>query len=156
MTLNGIPIHPLLVHFEVVIVLVTAILAIVTALWPAARRRIGSFAPACGVVALILTPLTTSAGEDLAATTSDPNSILASHMRLGDQMIWWVLPLFVVMTALWSMRAIPRLRHHSSTNPALFHSVSVSLTAVSVVLALGALVWLYRIGDSGAQSVWLQ
>jgi hypothetical protein len=39
-TLNGLPPHILLNHFVVVLAPLTAILAIVCALWPAARRRL--------------------------------------------------------------------------------------------------------------------
>jgi hypothetical protein len=39
-TLNGLPAHILLNHFVVVLAPLTAILAVVCALWPAARRRL--------------------------------------------------------------------------------------------------------------------
>ena len=38
-TIAGLPAHILLLHFVVVLVPLTAILLIVCALWPAARRR---------------------------------------------------------------------------------------------------------------------
>ena len=38
--INGLPAHPLLVHFIVVLALLTAALAVLCAVWPAARQRL--------------------------------------------------------------------------------------------------------------------
>lgn len=38
--LNGLPAHPFLVHFIVVLAPLTAVLAILCAIWPAARQRL--------------------------------------------------------------------------------------------------------------------
>jgi hypothetical protein len=39
-TVNGLPSHVLFVHFIVVLVRLTALLAILCAVWPASRRRL--------------------------------------------------------------------------------------------------------------------
>jgi hypothetical protein len=39
-TFQGLPIHPMLVHFIVVLAPLTAFLAILCAVWPAARQRL--------------------------------------------------------------------------------------------------------------------
>ena len=39
-TFNGLPAHALLVHFIVILAPLTAILAILCAVWPAARKRL--------------------------------------------------------------------------------------------------------------------
>jgi hypothetical protein len=49
-------------HFVVVLAPVTAILAILCALWPAARRRLIWLVLLLAVVTLVLTPLTTNSG----------------------------------------------------------------------------------------------
>ena len=62
-TVNGLPAHILLNHFVVVLGPLSAILAILCALWPAARRRLIWLVLVLSVGTLILTPLTTDSGE---------------------------------------------------------------------------------------------
>jgi hypothetical protein len=62
-TINGLPAHALLVHFIVVLAPLTAVLAIVSAVWLSARQRLVWLVFALAVVTSILTPLTTQAGE---------------------------------------------------------------------------------------------
>ena len=45
---NGLPIHILLVHAVVVLVPLAALLTMLSAVWPAARRRIGIITPLSG------------------------------------------------------------------------------------------------------------
>ena len=44
-TIAGLPAHPLFVHLAVVAIPLTAVLAILASIWPAARRRLGWFTP---------------------------------------------------------------------------------------------------------------
>ena len=62
-TFNGLPAHVLLVHFIVVLAPLTAVLAIVCAVWPAARQRLVWLVLGLAVTTAVLTPLTTEAGE---------------------------------------------------------------------------------------------
>ena len=62
-TFSGLPAHALLVHFIVILAPLTAILAIMSAVWPAARKRLVWLILALAVITVVLTPLTTGAGE---------------------------------------------------------------------------------------------
>lgn len=62
-TFNGLPAHALLVHFIVVLAPLTAVLAVVCAAWPTARKRLVWFVVGLAIVTVALTPLTTEAGE---------------------------------------------------------------------------------------------
>ena len=62
-TINGLPAHVLLVHFIVILAPLTAIFAILCAVWPAARKRLVWLVVALAAVTVVLTPLTTDAGE---------------------------------------------------------------------------------------------
>ena len=85
-TINGLPAHVLLVHFIVVLAPLTALLAITCAVWPAARRRLVWLVVALAAVTIVLTPLTTDAGEWLETRVgSSPQ--LHIHTELGDTMI---------------------------------------------------------------------
>ena len=59
-TVAGLPAHALLVHAIVVLAPLTALLGILCAVWPAARRRFVWLVVAFAAVNLVLTPLTTS------------------------------------------------------------------------------------------------
>ena len=78
-TITGIPAHALLVHAIVVLAPLTALLEILCAFWPAARRRLVWLVLALAAVTLVLTPLTTEAGEWLYNQQSQPSPILAGR-----------------------------------------------------------------------------
>jgi hypothetical protein len=82
-TFNGPPAHILLNHFVVVLAPLTAILAILCALWPAARRRPIWLVLPLAVGTLVLIPLTTNSGGWLAARVG-PSPALTTHERFGD------------------------------------------------------------------------
>lgn len=62
-TLNGLPAHALFVHFIVILAPLTAILAVLCAVWPAARKRLVWLVLGLATAVVVLTPLTTEAGE---------------------------------------------------------------------------------------------
>lgn len=153
-TINGIPAHPLFVHLAVVAIPLAALLGIIAAVWPAALRRLGPVAPLVALVAVVITPLTTSAGEALERSTP-PNPTLEQHTHLGDQMIYWVAPLFAAITLLWLCVHPAVIQRTSRWSPGVRSAIRVALSVLVVVFAVGSLIWVYRIGESGAASVWL-
>jgi hypothetical protein len=62
-TVNGLPLHPLVVHVVVVLIPLAVLGAIGISLWPAMRRHLGLLVLAVAVVALIAVPIATSSGE---------------------------------------------------------------------------------------------
>ena len=128
-TVNGLPSHVLLVHFIVVLAPLTALLAILCAVWPAARRRLVWLVLGLAVVNAALTPLTT-------------------HAELGDTMVYFSIALLVaaILLALLQVRA----RRSGSVNTVAV----VAIAVVVVVASVATTVQVYRIGDSGAQAAW--
>ena len=98
-TINGLPAHALLVHFIVVLAPLTAALAILSALWPAARQRLVWLVFALAVTTSILTPITTQAGEWLEHR-SGRSPLLHAHTELGDTMIYFSLALVVAAASI--------------------------------------------------------
>jgi heme A synthase len=88
-TFNGLPAHILLNHFVVVLAQLTAVLAILCALWPAARRRLIWPVLLLAVGTLVLIPLTTSSGGWLAAWVG-PSPALTTHERFGETLVYIV------------------------------------------------------------------
>ncbi|MDF6023083.1 DUF2231 domain-containing protein [Streptomyces sp. JH34] len=157
--INGIPAHPLLVHFVVVLVPLTALALLACALWPSVMRRLGLSLPVLALVTLVAVPLTTRAGEWLAERVNE-NAQLERHTEMGDGLLPWGVGLFVMATALWwTYRRVgmPSTREvNGSVATSGKHATTVRIAAVllSLVVAVGAIVQVYRIGDSGAKATW--
>ncbi|AZG46933.1 DUF2231 domain-containing protein [Gordonia insulae] len=155
-TINGIPAHPLFVHGVVVLVPVAAVMTILGVVWPAARRRLGFLTPLVALVALVMVPLATSAGEALEKRVPHTDAV-ERHTRLGEQMIYWVGPLFALSVVWWVLhdeRAREYLASRLHLSPRGRRIVDIVIGAATVIVALGALVTVYRIGDSGSRAVW--
>jgi ABC-type branched-subunit amino acid transport system permease subunit len=146
-TFNGLPAHILLNHFVVVLGPLVAILAIICALWPAARRRLIWLVLVLAVITLILTPLTASAGQWLGGRVG-PSPALTTHEELGETLIYMVAALVAALTLLTAVHI--RQARGRTVKFALHSVVSVLVIAAAVT----TLVQTYRIGDSGARAAW--
>jgi ABC-type branched-subunit amino acid transport system permease subunit len=148
-TIAGLPAHALLVHAIVVLAPLTALLEILCGFWPAARRRLVWLVLALALVTTALTPITTDAGEWLKDQRgSNVSPILQEHADRGDWMIYFSVALLVVAVAL-------AVLHWLEGRSDKRRTVATALVAVvALLVGVSSIVTVYRIGDSGAQSVW--
>jgi hypothetical protein len=155
---DGLPTHPLLVHFTVVLLVLSVLGGILTAAWPAVRRRFGWLTVACAGVATLMVPLTTDSGEALETRIpAEDNPLVARHQELGDLLVWWALPLFLAVLALMvaHRRANRPAEDATESRPARNWSPLVIVAAVLTLgLAVGTGIHTYRVGDAGARAVW--
>ncbi len=148
-TFNGLPAHVLLVHFIVILAPLTAVLAVICALWPAARQRLVWLVLGLAVITSVLTPLTTQAGEWLEHREGR-SPLMHAHTELGDTMLYFSIAL-VAAAALLAFVHIREARGRS------VKPVARWLIATVVVIACAATtVQVYRIGESGAKATWGQ
>jgi hypothetical protein len=147
-TISGLPAHALLVHAIVVLAPLTALLEILCALWPAARRRLVWLVLAFATVNLVLTPVTTEAGEWLFDQQQQHSPILQEHAERGEWMIYFSVALLIVAIAL----AVMQWLEGRSDKRRTVATVVVAIVALAV--GVSSIVGVYRIGDAGAQSVW--
>ncbi|MDT4951239.1 MAG: hypothetical protein QOJ37_3834 [Pseudonocardiales bacterium] len=98
--INGLPAHILLIHAVIVLLPLGALMLVASAVWPAARRKLGFLTPAVSLIALILVPVTTNAGEWLRDRLPQ-NPAIQKHADLGDTLLPWAAGIFVVAAALW-------------------------------------------------------
>lgn len=156
-TINGLPLHPLLVHVVVVLVPLTALMAIIGVCWPAARTRLGILTPLVALVALIAVPLTTTAGESLEERVG-PSPAIEHHAGFGEQVIYWVGPMFALAVLWWALHSeqvMTVVRERIPASSKMPHRpLAVILGIALVVVALGSLYIVYRTGDSGSRAVW--
>jgi uncharacterized membrane protein len=149
--INGLPLHPLLVHAVVVLLPLAALMLILGSVWPAARRKFGILTPIIALAALIAVPLTTQAGEALERRT-EPSAILEQHTELGDHLLPWAAGLFLVALVQWLW--FRRTRRTEDRPAARRPLVGIVLAVAAIAVSVGATIDVVRIGDSGAQAVW--
>lgn len=154
--LGGLPLHTLLVHVTVVIVPAAALAVVLSALWPAARRRLGIVTPALAAVALIAVPFTVNAGKWLYDRV-EQTPLAHEHEEMGTTLLPWVIALFVVAVWQWAWHRVER----TPASPGTLRSrrgvrtgVTVLLMLAVLITAVGSVVTVARIGDSGARAVW--
>ena len=148
----GLPLHPLIVHAVVVLTPLTVLALLLGAFWPAARRRLGVVTALGALLVLVLVPITVAAGESLAERIG-PVPAVERHRALGEMLLPWAIALFVVAAAQWAWFRFGDARmRRGSPGGAL--AVGIGLAVASVVVAVGTLVVLVLIGDSGARAVW--
>ncbi|WP_427893359.1 DUF2231 domain-containing protein [Kribbella sp. GL6] len=154
-TVNGLPAHVLLVHAIVVLLPLAALLLAVTALWPAARRRLAGPNLVLSLIVVVLVPITTNAGEWLERHLT-PSPLIQKHTELGDTAIYAAIGVAVLALLVWW-----RQRESTGRTPVkrLFlapasGAVTAVLTVIAVLVAGGAVYDVVRIGDSGAKASW--
>lgn len=146
-TVFGLPTHAIVVHATVVLLPLAAIVVLLHAFWPAARRRLGIVTPLLAGVALVLVPLSTESGESLEHAVGE-TALVERHAELADGMLPWAIGLFVVATGLW---LLDRRRTPSSGAPRWLPIVASVLAVVAVV---GTVQQIVRVGHAGAEATW--
>jgi len=154
-TVNGLPAHVLLVHAIVVLLPLSAVLLVLTALWPAARRRLAGPNAILSLLVVVLVPITTSAGEWLEHRLT-PTPLIDRHAELGDTAIYVAVAVAIVCVVLWwRQREVsgrtPAKRHYLAPDSTVF---TTALTVVAVLVGGVSVYDVVRIGDSGAKASW--
>ena len=153
-TINGLPTHPLLAHLVAALVPLTALLAVLSVLWPAARRRIGAAAPLVATATLLLIPVTTTAGAWLDQRVMMGGEVLNRHMDLGSQLVVWVALLTICVICWWALHTPLFADAIAGIAPVLRRIGVIGIGLATVVLSGVCLWWVVRVGDTGTRAVW--
>lgn len=145
---NGLPLHPLLVHFVVVLLPLAAAGAVVISVWPTARQRFGWLVVAAAAGTTLLVPFVTSAGVKLKNRLPD-NEMINRHEELGNLMLKLSIPLLVFVTALMVVHELSRRQEIRWAKVAM-----VGLAVLTIGSAVLAGVHVYRTGEAGSRSVY--
>jgi hypothetical protein len=179
--INGLPAHVLLVHVVVVLIPVASLLVVLSAWWPAARRRLGLATPVLAVLSLAIVPVTTNAGQWLKDRLP-ANAATERHAELGGGMLIWVVGLAIVGVATYVIglmsdrqaraaaqvgteQRVPVGAGAAESQPgpsgaaqparrAPMFAVGIVVAVLSTAVAAGTVVQVVRVGDSGSKSVW--
>jgi hypothetical protein len=151
-TINGIPLHPLVVHAAVVFVplAAVAVFAFVVPRWRWALRWPALVLVACAAVSVQLAAMT---GEDLEHRVGH-SALLETHQMWAGrlQAATWVLAGAMVV-AFWVLPHTTRLLDGQDKASRLA-IVDKPLMALLPVLAVLVLVLIVLTGDAGARAVW--
>lgn len=143
--INGLPVHPLVVHAVVVLLPLAVLGTIAIAARPKWRLTYGPLVVGIAAVATVLVPVATSSGESLEKRVGDPGE----HAELGDQLIWFAIPLLLLALGLVFLA-----RRNASDKPVGPPVLPQVVAVLAIVAALATSVQVYRVGDSGAKAVW--
>jgi uncharacterized membrane protein len=149
---HGLPVHPLVVHAVVVLLPLSVVGTLAIAARASWRRRYGGLVLLCTAVATALIPVSTSSGEQLERRVGDPGR----HAQLGDQLIWFAIPLLVLVAGTVWLQRRTDARAATTTSGAVggHRALTLAVLVLASVVALANGVQVYRVGDSGAKAAW--
>jgi hypothetical protein len=150
--INGLPVHPLVVHGVVVLVPLALLLLLASLASTAIRRRAGIATPLLATAALALIPLATESGESLQERVGE-GPLIRAHAQLGESLLPWMAGVTVVAWAVWWLG---RRTGERGDRAGSLGRWFIPLAIVGLVVSVGAGVSVVRIGDSGAKAVWSQ
>ena len=143
--INGIPLHPHVVHGFAVLLPLAVLGIIAIAVRPSWRTSHGPLVVAVAALGTVLIPIATQSGEALERRVGDPGD----HAELGDQLLWVALPMLVLAIALVVLE-----RRRESDAGTRRSPVMRAVAALAIVASLACAVQVYRVGDSGARAAW--
>lgn len=151
-SVNGLPLHVLLVHLVVVLVPVTALAVLLAAVFPGVRRRLGIVLPALGLSVIALVPLTAQAGAWLQARVA-PTPLIGVHAGLGGALWPWTLSLGLLGVLVWLWHRVQDRRRRARRGVGR-RVVSVLLVLLALGLG-GVATWqTVLVGESGSRAIW--
>ena len=153
MEINGVPLHPLVVHAAVVFVPLAALAGAVYALVPKWRSLLRHPTLAVAAAAALTTQLAGMTGENLAETARE-SSLLDDHEMWAGRLTFgvWVFAA-VVAVAWWVLPHVSSLVGKDDKE-ARVGVLAMPVTILLPILAVVVMVLVYFTGDAGAQAVW--
>jgi hypothetical protein len=152
-TIDGLPLHPLVIHATVTLLPLAALVLLLAGVWPRARRYFHVAPLVLSVLAAILLVVTYQTGNDLKEQIGT-TPLIARHEHLAHQLLipvlGMVLASFVVeIVRRQGNRVSPAVRADSGSTV-----LAVIAAVLAVVFALGTAVQTVRVGEAGAKAVW--
>ncbi len=143
--IQGIPVHPLVVHAAVVFVPVAALGLLLMAVWPKFGARYGWVVWGLALVATVSSFVAKESGEQLEDLVGEPGF---EHAEWGDRMPLIAGVLFLAALALWFVQRSYVKRENAGK------ALVVIFGLVAAVVAVFNLYWIVQVGHTGAESVW--
>ncbi len=153
MEINGVPLHPLVVHAAVVLVPLAS-LAVFALLLPRWRWLARWPALLLAVGAAVTVQVAKLTGQDLKKTRGLDSPLIRNHEQWGGRLLlaMWVLAALTVL-AFWALPHVTRLSG-GSDRAGHVAALEKPLLVVLAVAAVAVLVLVVLTGDAGARAVW--
>ena len=155
MEINGLPIHPLIVHVVVVFAPLAAIGGILYAVVPKWRWWLRWPFVACAVIAAAAGVIAAQSGYSLEH--SQQLASVRTHQHRGSIMRW-ILLAYLIPTALaaWYLGGDSKVTSGWGAREGRSGGVAIALQVLLVVSSIVVLIWVVLTGDSGAHAVWFR
>lgn len=155
----GLPAHPLLVHIPVVLIPLAGIGAIWIAVSSKWRAKIGWIVVTLAGLGLVGSWLTIQSGRTFYEALNEQSQVLERHTDLGNTFLWFALALFFATLALvlWATvqaRKAGQQGRELDRRAMARTPIALVLSVLVIVATLAAGFQIYRIGESGAKTVW--
>lgn len=156
----GLPAHPLIVHFAVVLTPVLALLTVVYAVLPKVRPQLAWAVALLALASPAAIFAAKQSGESLnqarfATAEGDLAKAIADHSSFANPLLLSTLGLgaaaLLLVFATTPARAATGER---KSGDRFGRPVTVVLSVLAVALAAGAGFYVFQAGDSGARAVW--
>jgi formate hydrogenlyase subunit 3/multisubunit Na+/H+ antiporter MnhD subunit len=141
-TFQDLPLHPLVLHATVVLLPLMCLITVLVAVRPVLRVKYAWWVFAVDALLVGLVYVTIQSGEYFEkALKQSANPLVIRHEHLGRQLIWFALAMAV--TAL----VVALLKDRGG-------AASMGATVITTVAAVLLLIWVVRVGHSGAEAAW--
>jgi hypothetical protein len=161
LVIDGIPLHPLVVHAVVVLLPLAALGAIVIALRQSWRRRLGLPVLLLAIAGAGAVPVATQTGEQLEHALP-ANPAIEAHAELGDRLLPYAA-LFAVLVAAAVIAEFMTARASSGahaasagggTATATRSRLATGLAVLAALAGIGVTYLVVLIGHAGAAAAW--
>lgn len=149
MTVQGLPLHPLVVHFAIVFLLLVAGAQILAVILARFRVWIGWALPLGGVISAFTARVATMSGKDLMGEQGSP--LAQEHQVWGERLELLGYALAVVTILYWLVTSAWGRGRLGDRLPGW---AAPAVGVLAVVIALATLVVTFLTGHSGATAVW--
>lgn len=151
---GNLPLHPMVVHFAVVFILVTAVAQLAVVVSARFRAWIGWVLPALAVLSAVTAKVAESFGEILERH-SDRTQAIHEHAELGEKAALFAIVLAVLAIAYW-LTTSTRLPAALDRRVGVLRRRPVVLVVavLAALAAIAAIVFDVLAGHSGAVAVW--
>lgn len=155
-TVDGLPLHPLVVHAVVVLLPLAALGAVVVAARPVWRQRFGVPVLLLAIVGVVSVPIATQTGEQLESALPGPNPLIQIHEERAETL----LPVAALFLALLAVAVLTGLRADRAPTAgggtavatrSRVTTVAAVLAAVAGLVTTAIVVW---VGHAGSAAVW--
>jgi hypothetical protein len=151
-TIRGLPAHILIVHAVVVFVPLSA-LALVAAIRPHLARRLGAALPALGIIAFVSVLAAMNAGGWLQNHVQN-TALVQDHTKIAGQLWPFSAAVALLSVIVWWQRGRTTTDQPATGHDSGSAATKVILGVLSVVMAVGSIVQVVRIGESGSRAAW--